>query len=227
MSGFKKLFYLACIFSVFSQMAHAGVIIGGTRVIFDANKKETNISVRNPDGKPYLIQSWLENATPATSGKPPFIITPPLFRLEAGQENVLRILSSASSLPQDRESLYWLNIKSIPSSDKDDNNRLLVAVKTRMKLLYRPIGLAENASSAYKSLHFTRNGNQVVVINPTPYYLSFYRLAVGGKDLKQPGMVAPNSQISLPLPAGISGSNLIWQTIGDFGNITKEMTAQL
>ncbi len=33
----------------------AGVIIGGTRIIYNGDKKETSISVKNPDQSSYLI----------------------------------------------------------------------------------------------------------------------------------------------------------------------------
>ncbi|MDI8993129.1 fimbria/pilus periplasmic chaperone, partial [Salmonella enterica subsp. enterica serovar Anatum] len=40
----------------------------------------------------------------------PFMVTPPLFRLNGGQKNVLRIIRTGGNLPEDRESLYWLDI---------------------------------------------------------------------------------------------------------------------
>lgn len=71
--------------------ATAGVIIGGTRIIFDGAKKEASISVNNPDATPYLIQSWIDDQD-VGSGKAPFIITPPMYRLDSGQ----KILSELS-----------------------------------------------------------------------------------------------------------------------------------
>ncbi len=65
--------------------ASAGVIIGGTRVIFDGAKKEASINITNPDNGPYLIQSWID-VQDEQSGKTPFIITPPLYRLDGGQK---------------------------------------------------------------------------------------------------------------------------------------------
>ncbi len=41
--------------------ANASVILGGTRVIYEGNKKEASISVRNDDKTPYLVQSWVNN----------------------------------------------------------------------------------------------------------------------------------------------------------------------
>lgn len=203
-----------------SQYAAAGVIVGGTRVIYNAAQKETSIAVRNPEKTvPYLIQSWVENASPTDTSKAPFIITPPLFRLDAGQENTLRIVRTGGQLPEDRESLYWLNIKSIPSSSKADNNQLQISVKTRIKLIYRPASLAANAPEAYKQISFARQGNQLQVTNPTAYQIAFFSVKVGGVEIKEPGSITPFGTLNMPLPAGASGQ-VSWQTINDFGGIT-------
>lgn len=44
--------------------------------------------------------------------KAPFIVIPPVSRLEPAQEKILRIVHTKGlSLPDDRESVFWLNIK--------------------------------------------------------------------------------------------------------------------
>ena len=219
---FSKLKTFCVITALISttQYASAGVIVGGTRVIYNAAQKETSIAVRNPEKTtPYLMQSWVENASPTDTSKAPFIITPPLFRLDAGQENTLRIVRTGGQLPEDRESLFWLNIKSIPSSSKADTNQLQISVKTRIKLIYRPASLAANAPESYKRLTFSRQGNQLQVTNPTAYQIAFYSVKVGGVEIKEPGSITPFGTLSLPLPAGASGQ-VSWQTINDFGGIT-------
>lgn len=47
-----------------TSTSYAGVIIGGTRVIYAGDKKEASLSVTNPDGLAYLIQSWVEPSIP-------------------------------------------------------------------------------------------------------------------------------------------------------------------
>ena len=84
--------------------ANAGVIIGGTRVIFEGAKKEATINITKPDNTPYLIQSWIDMQD-GVSGNAPFIITPPLYRLDGGQKNLERIVMTGS-LPQEQESLF-------------------------------------------------------------------------------------------------------------------------
>jgi fimbrial chaperone protein len=64
----------------------------------------------------------------------------------AGQkENTLRIIDATNNqLPQDRESLFWMNVKAIPSMDKSklSDNTLQLAIISRIKLYYRPAKLA-------------------------------------------------------------------------------------
>lgn len=150
--------------------AHAGVSIGGTRVIYDGGKKEASLSVNNPDAVPYLIQSWIETQSNDVA-KAPFIITPPLYRLDKGQRNVMRIIR-AGNLPEDKESLFWLNIKSIPSAERKDNT-LQIAIKTRIKLIYRPPGLTQSTPDAQvEKLHWKSNGKFIQVTNPSAYFIN-------------------------------------------------------
>ncbi|NIB53745.1 fimbria/pilus periplasmic chaperone, partial [Enterobacter sp. 725m/11] len=100
MNFISKTLLSAAVITVSVSHAYAGVIIGGTRVIFDGGKKEASISVNNADTAPYLIQSWVDMPE-GNANKAPFIVTPPLYRLNGGQQNIERILLSGS-LPQDK-----------------------------------------------------------------------------------------------------------------------------
>ncbi|WP_250666117.1 fimbria/pilus periplasmic chaperone, partial [Escherichia coli] len=107
--------------------------------------------------------------------KAPFTVIPPVSRLEPAQEKVLRIIHTKGvSLPDDRESVFWLNIKNIPpSASNKAANSLEIAVKTRIKLFWRPKAL-ENVSMKNPWQHkvtLTRNGQDFTVNNPTPYYV--------------------------------------------------------
>lgn len=213
-----------CIVGSLMGLAHAswaGVVVGGTRVVYEGAKKETSISVRNPEkATPYLIQSWIEDVSAAGTKQASFIMTPPLFRLDGGQENVLRIIRTGGDFPKDKESVFWVNIKSIPASEQSDNNQLQISVKTRIKLFYRPAELSGNAADAYKALTFTRSNNQLTVKNPSAYYVSFYRVSVGGKEIKDAGMVAPQNSMTWTLPVGATGP-VDWQAINDYGGISE------
>jgi P pilus assembly chaperone PapD len=216
----------ASILAVISvSAANAGVVIGGTRVIYDGGKKESSLSVNNPDNIPYLIQSWLESQD-GGADKVPFVITPPLYRLDQGQQNVMRIVR-AGNLPDDKESMYWLNIKSIPSAPKKENT-LQVAVKTRIKLIYRPTTLKGSIpEEGVSKLTWQKMGNQLQVTNPTPFYMNFNEITLGGKKLPEVTYVAPGSSAKFDLPANVSAGAITFKLITDFGGIGPQHQASL
>ncbi|CCJ78695.1 molecular chaperone [Cronobacter muytjensii] len=203
-----------------TSVAQAGVVVGGTRLIYPGDKKESSLIVSNSDDINYLIQSSVE----ATDGsKAPFLVTPPLFRLNARQDNILRVIFTGASLPQDRESLYWLNVKSIPSTAKQqDQNTLQIAIKTRIKLIYRPAAITGKPEEAANHLQWRRNGNTLIVNNTSPYYMNFQSITLGGKTLPKIGYAAPKSETRFEIPATISGNTVSWKIINDYGSISKE-----
>ncbi|MGM1329379.1 fimbrial biogenesis chaperone, partial [Klebsiella michiganensis] len=81
--------------------------------------------------------------------------------------NILRIVRTGGSLPEDRESVFWLNVKSIPATDDSvpNNNVLQVVVKSRLKIFYRPAGLEGQPETAYHHLSVARSGNRLAVSN--------------------------------------------------------------
>ncbi len=178
----RKSIFIASLL-VMTTAAHAGVIIEGTRLIYQGDKKEASLGISNPDNLDYLVQSWVENVD-AGRDKAPFLITPPLFRLDGRQDNVLRVVRTGGNLPADRESLYWLNIKSIPStSPNESSNTLQIAIKTRIKLIYRPSGVSGKPDEVADKLRWHKQGNNLVVSNPTPFYMNFQSITVGGKKV--------------------------------------------
>jgi P pilus assembly protein, chaperone PapD len=192
--------------------------VGGTRVVYQEGKREASISVTNAETHtPYLVQSWVENFAENDKRPVPFIVTPPLFRLDPEKRNMLRISFTGASLPSDRESVYWLNVKSISPSQKDDVNKLQINIKSKFKIFYRPKNLAGDVEKAWQQLQFHMTGNHLMVNNPTPYFISLFSLYVGGKEIKEPGMIAPLSSQEW----SVSGTGPVkWRAINDFGGIT-------
>lgn len=213
---------LFCYFST----AHAGVEVGGTRVVYDGKMKQATIGVNNPDDKPYLIQSWVDKRADSNDTGEVFITTPPLFRLEPHSQNSVRIAYTGNDLPQDRESVYWLNIKSIPSTDKNSTNDLIIAVKNTMKLFYRPAGLTGDPATAYQKIEFKQRDGKLFAFNPTAYSVSFYEVKVNGVALKDISMVLPKEGISLGSVTA-QAPKISWRAINDFGGISEEQQVKL
>lgn len=221
------------------NIAHAGVVIGGTRIIYPANQAEVQVTLKNKDNdKRYLVHSWVSNID---DSKAPFIITPPIYKLEESRQTLLHVVytGNKSALPQDRESLFMMNVKSVSAipAELRDNNMLQFAIKTKLKLFYRPASLKESAAkTAWQSLQFSQSQNQLVVKNPTPFYVTFGKLSVAGKAIKAASdknapsaltmMVAPFAEQRFPLPSAVKG-DVVWTAINDFGSETEQRKQSL
>lgn len=216
--------------------AHASVLITGTRVVFPAQDGEVTVRLTNDSGHPALIESWVDagdaQSTPDKADTP-FLVTPPLFRMEAHRDQSLRILftQGGKALPADRESLFWLNVLEVPpkpSAAGAGANYLQLAIRSRLKLFYRPAGLTADPAKAPDTLTFKLvregDGYALVVRNPSPYHITITRLEVdaGGKRAAgQPGMVAPASVLRSALPGlatpPVAGSLVRFVCINDYG----------
>lgn len=198
--------------------ASGGVLINGTRIIYSEASRSGSISIENPEAsRAYLIQSWVDRGD---SGKTKdFIITPPLLRMDAGDKTELKIVR-VGELPKDRESLFWLNIRAIPSAKKSHTNNLQIAVKSRMKLFYRPLGMPESPTESVKKLEAHYSNGSIVVKNPTPFHVVFYSFAVDGKEIKTADMIKPFASVNYALNGRSAPKTVTWQLIDDFGSVT-------
>ncbi|KAA5956046.1 MULTISPECIES: molecular chaperone [unclassified Pantoea] len=209
---------LSLVLSVCFSVAQAGGVgLGATRLIFSSQNKQASLSINNTDDKNvFLIKSWVEDKEGKVTSD--FLVTPPLFLIKQKRENILRVMSVNKYLATDRETVYWLNVKAIPSRQKDTDseqkNALQLAIQSRIKLFYRPVNLQGDPMTAYKELTFSRVGNVLTVKNPTPYYVNLVNIKSGDKKFAQ--MIAPKS--SEPLNVDLHGSNTIsFQAINDYG----------
>lgn len=213
------------VFILFPAVSRAGIIVGATRVIYHAENKESELNIEaTPDSGAYLIQSWVDTGNEKI--KAPFVITPPLFRMDGGDENQLRIIYSGSPLPGDRESLFWVNVRSIPEAESDTSNRMQIAIKTRMKLFYRPEGLGNPPNNFSDGLKFSRSGNTLTVANNSPWFAVFDKLKLGGHEIKDAEWVAPYSSVNFSI-SGMSGNQLSWQLINDYGGASDASSITL
>ncbi|HID7801690.1 TPA: fimbrial biogenesis chaperone [Proteus mirabilis] len=195
--------------------SYAGVIISGTRVIYNEGNKNVSINVKNPDKIPYLIQSWIDDFEEKKQSK--FTITPPLFRLNPDKENTLRIFLTEEGLPSNQESLFWLNIKTIPATEKTENS-LQIAFKTQMKLIYRPKSLKDvNFEEEQNKLTWSKERGKVIVYNPTPYFMNFQTIKFNGQLVDDVSYVKPFSTKSFDINDNNEHGLISWELINDYG----------
>lgn len=206
-----------------STCVQAGVIIGATRVVYNEQQKSVAVSLRNNSASAWLINSKVTSGgswagSLPSAKKAPFVITPPLFALKAGRESTVRIMYTGAALPGDRESVFTLSIATIPSAKMQDNS-VEVAVRSRLKLFYRPSGLSGSAQDSWQKLRWSKQGHQLWVENPTPFYVTIFNLQLNGQKVSNAGMVAPFSRRQIEGCQQKGKCSVRWQGINDFGRV--------
>lgn len=181
--------------------AGASVVISSTRFVYPADQAEVTIKLSNEGRAPSLVQAWVDDGRPQADVEMlqvPFSLLPSLFRLDPGKGQSLRLFHTGDTLPQDRESLFWLNVLDVPP--KGTGNSLQISLRTRIKLFYRPAKLPGKPAQAHRALrwHAQRDGAvwRLRADNPGPYFVNLASLQVFylGQSLEvEPGHVAPFS----------------------------------
>ncbi|MBT0463140.1 fimbrial biogenesis chaperone [Morganella morganii] len=216
-----------------------GITLQSTRIIYSGKEtKGIPFAVTNNTQTPYLMQSRVTTWPPPPSAESslppsPFIVLPPLVRLEPGETVTLRIRLIENTLPSDKESVFAFQLKAIPGQ-KDrggyagDQARITLALQNTLKLFYRPEGLPPyDAQSAAGALQFKRQGAQLIVTNPAVFYATFSTLSAGGKKVDGKAllkMVPPLGQQTYPLQDAESSGDIRWQLLNEYGTPTISVT---
>ena len=220
---------------IFTSQAQAGVVVAGTRVIFPAQEREVTVKLTNEGVAPALVKVWLDsgnlNEAPEKISVP-FTLTPPMFRIDPKKGQTLRIIYTNEPLAKDRESLFWLNVLEVPPKPQTggEANTLQLALRTRIKLIYRPQGLAGTATEAPAKVRWelvrtaTGKGYALKGSNPTSYVVNLgaVSLITEGRRLSAgSGFIMPGASEVFPiqdlssLPA--PGAEVTYSSINDWG----------
>lgn len=213
---------LACL--LVSAPVEAGVRLGGTRMIYETDKPEATLSVQNTGGMPVLVQAWItpgDNEARAEDASVPFVMTPPVFRLEPQGSQAIRVKHLAPGQVTGREQVYWLNVYEIPGRARSHGevNRLEIATRTRIKLFVRPADIKEPVAAsadrlAWRLRRDAAGDAELVVDNPTPYHVNFGEVGLTDGDRRMPrsggdgrgGMVGPYASQHFKVP--LSGTHI-------------------
>ena len=211
------LFFIAQI-----NASWAGIALDRTRMIITGDARSVSANLTNTSPSiPCLAQSWVEDAhgTKITS---PLMVLPPLQRINGGQKGIARVTktSGINALPQDRESLFYLNVREIPPKPDKPN-----VMQSRIKLFYRPTAIVPETPGAVwqNQLIFHKQGQRWTVDNPTPYFVTLIGLSRkpeaqgGGRLTDFPGiMISPKSSLDFKVSdASVSQFSMMY--VNDFG----------
>ncbi|QHD95317.1 molecular chaperone [Proteus terrae] len=211
-------------FSYFNANAQ-GVSLGKTRVIFSEGSSSESVYISNDDNQPYLIQAGVTEKIDGNLSSN-FIVTPPVFRLENRSVSSLRILlKNTQDLPNDKESLFYLNTKIIPSTKRPDESesqesKLVLITNFVIKVIYRPENIARPSEQDYKKIFIKKNEGKWFLDNPTPYYMTLTSIKVNNEKYNKTLLLAPYSKAEL---VEVSIKEASWHVINDYGELSKEL----
>ncbi|HFT7131111.1 TPA: fimbria/pilus periplasmic chaperone [Klebsiella aerogenes] len=197
-----KFLLLIIVFNI--STAKAAVTLDRTRIIFEGNQSSINVTIRNDNSAlPYLAQSWLENAAEQKLDMGPIIATPPIQRMEPKSSSLVRLSTSPeiAKLPQDKESLFYYNLREIPPKSSEVGV-LQIALQSRVKLFYRPESIvAESKTDWIKKITLTQKTSGYILENPTPFYLTVIGMGNSKKQSEETNfeavMIPPKTNKSI------------------------------
>ncbi|QXN64914.1 fimbria/pilus periplasmic chaperone [Serratia fonticola] len=207
-----------------AQQVQAAIALDRTRVVFNGSQDSLSLNISNQNKQlPYLAQGWLEDEQ-GNKIQSPLTVLPPVQRIEPGKSSQIKVqaLPAAKLLRQDRESVFYFNLREIPPKS-DKPNTLQIALQTRIKLFYRPAAIAidANAQPPQEQLTMSRQGDKYVVNNPTPYFVTLVDVSskMDGEGVKEfePMMVPPMGNLPLTVSAASVGNNPVLTYVNDYG----------
>lgn len=216
---------------LFLPSAQAGILIDTTRIIYPAAKQEVTLNITNNANTPRLIQAWVDDGDPDTNAdnaNVPFIVTPPIFRIDAAKRQTLRIMYTGGKVPQDRESVFWLNVLEIQpksSAQKESaNDYVQFSIRSRLKLFYRPNGLSGSPDEAASTLLWRVVHDGVECINPSLFNVSFHKISLSTASEQdneyQHGMCQAKGTTVFSFQEK-ANEKIFFTTIDDYGGLKK------
>lgn len=216
--------------------AMASVVVTGTRIVYPSGSRDVSIRLTNNGEMPALVQTWVDAGDPKAKPEDldvPFSISPSIFRVDPTKTQIIRLAFLGATLPQDRESLYWLNVMEIPPKPASSagENYLQFAIRSRLKIFYRPAGLKaapDTASSTVTWSMASTDGTELAIRakNPSPFYVSFAEIrpqfADGVEVGPVNGMVPPFGEETFKFTSkGSSAPKLpakvLFKSVNDYG----------
>lgn len=213
MTFFVKILFVTLLLAFCSQ-ASAATYINFTRLILNENEREVTFRIKNEGDNAVLMQLWTDRDNfmdKPESIKTPFMILPPVFRLNGMDSRTarLQLIDNEQSLPKNKESLFWLNALEIPQKTKGTTDEVLlqVAFRTRIKIFYRPVAISQiNTEKEVEKIKAFKvncdNSECIRLENRTPFHYSLLKISLSsGKeiiDLPQDGLLFPFSSLDIP-----------------------------
>lgn len=173
-----------------------------TIVILDEAVGEVAMNVTNSDASPALLHTVVLDIPedPDTV----VIATPPVARVEAGQQQMVRFIYQGPPLRTQR--MKRVTFEGIGHSLKADGQAVIgIGVRQNLPMLLHPRGLAKN-NTPWTLLQWKRDGDALLVVNDSPYVVRLapsVTLLPSGTEVKlQRSYILAGETLKMPAATG-------------------------
>lgn len=207
--------------------AHAAIVIYGTRIVYPAEKNEVMVQLMNQENRSSLVQSWIDDgdtSLPPEKIQVPFLLTPPVAKVAANSGQQLKIKKLPNMLPNNKESLFYLNVLDIPPNNPDSagKNVLKFAMQNRIKLFYRPKGISPVNKHTFQKLSMKRSGGIYSIKNDAANWITVAEVKANNVKINNESiMLAPLSSADVALK-NANANQYKMTIIDDHGNYISD-----
>lgn len=213
----------ALLMSFFILPVHAGVVIYGTRIIYPEKNREVLVQLMNQSKNASLIQAWIDDGNTTIAPEKiqvPFILTPPVSCVAGGSGQQLKIRKMPNNLPHNKESLFYLNVLDIPPNNPQNagKNKIKLALQNRIKLLWRPSGIAPVDKKSLSQLNIKKKNNAISINNETANWITVTTIKAQNVKVNNESILLPpfsNNDITLK---NNNASEYELTVVDDYGN---------
>ncbi len=210
----------ASLYLCFAGVAMAdGMLPETTLVMLYEEQGEATINIKNTDAAPALLHSVVENVPEDL--EPLVIVTPPIARVEAGETQLVRFISTLKA-PLKTQRLKRVTFEGIPQARAVEGATIGITLRQNLPLILHPKGLPQH-QSPWELLKWRRAGEQLSVHNDSAYVvrlaldvrlLPLARLATLPRSYVLPGETL-TLKVQTPL-AGVTGVEIQPATVYGF-----------
>ena len=136
-----------------------------TVVVLYEEDGEATINIRNTDSGPALLHSVVENVP--EDPEPLLIVTPPITRVEAGETQLVRFISTLKE-PLKTQRLKRVSFEGIPQARAAGGATIGITLRQNLPLILHPKSLPRH-QAPWELLTWKRTGSRLTVHNDSAY----------------------------------------------------------
>ncbi|MCF7333857.1 fimbria/pilus periplasmic chaperone, partial [Escherichia coli] len=192
-----KRIFLPILMSIPCSVYALGMQPETTVLIFNEEKNEASISVKNTNSVPSLLQTKIVDIGEAENVL--VLSSPSIVKIEPGESQIVRFFLKKNS-DFDTQILKRVRFLGVPAKQESnkENSSLTFTVGQSIPLLINPVGLKVDREP-WKHLTYSFDGRNIIISNPSKYIVRMYpEVKVNGKKIKvEQSYITPRTKLTI------------------------------